>query len=591
MTADAHEEDVLGKAYDARLARRLLPYVRPHRALLSFSIAFLLLISAAQLAQPYIIKLVIDGPLAAGDPAGLLPLALLFALTAAFEFGFRFAQMYSLEITGQRVIRDLRSDVYRHLQRLPAAYFDRNPVGRLVTRLTSDVENLAEIFSSGIVTLLGDSMKLVGIVAILLVMDLKLALLTLLSLPVLAALAFFFRVKIRDAFRLVRSRVSRLNAFLQEQITGMVVVHLFQREKVNDAEFDAVNRAHRDADISSVVWDSIFSSLIELFGSLTVAAILWYGGVQVVSKAITFGTLVAFIEYVQKFFGPIRELGGYYSVMQSAMASAERLFQVIDEPPETDAGTHAAAAPARGEIEFRDVRFGYAAGSEVLRGLTFHVRPGERVALVGSTGAGKTTIARMLLRLYTPGSGSILFDGVESREIPLAELRRRVGVVLQEPFLFAGTIAENISLGDPSVTRERVLSAARAVSASRFIEALPGGYDAEVREAGSNLSVGQKQLLCFARILAFDPPVLLLDEATASVDSETEAIVQAAFERLTSSRTCLIIAHRLSTVRGCDRIVVLHRGRVHEEGSHEELLKLSGIYAEFHRLQTGGAAL
>jgi len=589
MSPDAHEEDVLGKAYDARLARRLLPYVRPHRTLLALSIAFLLLISGAQLAQPYIIKLVIDGPLRAGDPAGLWPLALLFALTAAFEFGCRFAQMYSLEITGQRVIRDLRSDVYRHLQRLPAAYFDRNPVGRLVTRLTSDVENLAEVFSSGIVTLLGDSMKLVGIIAILLFMDLKLAFLTLLSLPLLAALAFFFRVKIRDAFRLVRSKVSRLNAFLQEQITGMVVVHLFQRERANDAEFDAVNRAHRDADISSVVWDSVFSSLIELFGSLTVAAILWYGGMQVVSTAITFGTLVAFIEYVQKFFGPIRELGGYYSVMQSAMASAERLFQVIDEPPEPDGGRLQAAAPARGEIEFRDVKFAYAAGSPVLRGLSLHVRPGERVALVGSTGAGKTTIGRMLLRLYPPTAGAILFDGVDSREIPLAELRRRVGVVLQEPFLFAGTIAENISLGDPSVTRDRVVAAARAVSASRFIEALPGGYDAEVREAGSNLSVGQKQLLCFARILAFDPPVLLLDEATASVDSETEAIVQAAFERLTSGRTCLIIAHRLSTVRGCDRIVVLHRGRVQEEGSHEELLRLSGIYAEFHRLQTGGA--
>jgi ATP-binding cassette subfamily B protein len=589
---DHHDEDVLGKVYDARLAARILPYVRPHARLLSLSIVFLVLISAAQLLQPYIIKMVIDGPIASGTTEGLLALALLYAATAFAEFGFRFAQMYSMEVTGQKVILDLRSDVYRHLQRLPASYFDRNPVGRLVTRLTSDVENLSEIFSSGIVTLLGDSLKLVGIVVILLWMDLRLALLTLLALPALAGLAFFFRVKIRDAFRLVRSRVSRLNAFLQEQITGMVVVHLFQRERANDADFDAVNRSHRDADISSVVWDSIFSALIELFGSLTVAAILWYGGVQVVSTAITFGTLVAFIEYVQKFFGPIRELGGYYSVMQSAMASSERLFQVIDEPAEPDAGrSPAAVGHTAAAIEFKDVRFSYAAGSEVLKGLDLRVRPGEQVALVGSTGAGKTTIARMLLRLYAPDSGTILMDGVDVREIPLADLRRRIGVVLQEPFLFAGTIAENISLGDPSIPRERVLAAARAVSASRFIEELPGGYDAEVREAGSNLSLGQKQLLCFARILAFDPPVLLLDEATASVDSATEKIVQDAFERLTRGRTSLIIAHRLSTVRECDRIVVLHKGRVREEGRHEELLALGGIYAEFHRLQTGSASL
>jgi ATP-binding cassette subfamily B protein len=589
---DHHEEDVPGKVYDARLAARILPYVRPHARLLSLSIAFLVLISAAQLVQPYIIKMVIDGPIASGTTKGLLTFALLYAATAFAEFAFRFAQMYSMEVTGQKVILDLRSDVYRRLQRLPASYFDRNPVGRLVTRLTSDVENLSEIFSSGIVTLLGDSLKLVGIVVILLWMDLRLALLTFLALPALAGLAFFFRVKIRDAFRLVRSRVSRLNAFLQEQITGMVVVHLFQREMANDADFDAVNRSHRDADISSVVWDSIFSALIELFGSLTVAAILWYGGVQVVSTAITFGTLVAFIEYVQKFFGPIRELGGYYSVMQSAMASSERLFQVIDEPAEPDAGRSPAAVGHTGAaIEFKDVRFSYAAGSEVLKGLDLLVRPGEQVALVGSTGAGKTTIARMLLRLYAPDSGTILMDGVDVREIPLADLRRRIGVVLQEPFLFAGTIAENISLGDPSITRERVVAAARAVSASRFIEALPCGYDAEVREAGSNLSLGQKQLLCFARILAFDPPVLLLDEATASVDSATEKIVQDAFERLTRGRTSLIIAHRLSTVRECDRIVVLHKGRVREEGRHEELLALGGIYAEFHRLQTGSASL
>lgn len=587
---DHHDEEALGRAYDARLIRRILPYVRPHRRLLGLSMLFLLLISAAQLSQPYILKLVIDGPLATGDLGALPALTLLYALSALLEFAFRFGQMFSMELTGQRVILDLRNAVYRHMQRLPAAFFDRNPVGRLVTRLTSDVENLSEVFSSGIITLLGDAAKLAGIIAILLAMDLRLALLTLLVLPALAGLAFFFRVKIRDAFRSVRERVARLNAYLQEQITGMAVVHLFQREAANDEEFEAVNRRHRDADVASVLWDSIFSALIELFGSLTVAGILWYGGVQVISSAITFGTLVAFIEYVQKFFGPIRELGGYYSVMQSAMASSERIFALLDERAEPGGNEIAPARTAFGRIEFAGVRFSYEGGSRVFDGLDLQVDAGEKVALVGSTGAGKTTIARLLLRLYEPQEGSIRIDGTEIRDLPLADLRRRIGVVLQEPFLFAGTIAANISLGDPRIGRDRVEAAARAVSAHRFIEALPGGYDAEVREAGGNLSVGQKQLLCFARILAFDPPVLLLDEATSSVDTATERIVHEAFQRLTRGRTCLIIAHRLSTVRDADRILVLHKGRVSEEGGHEDLISLGGVYAAFHRLQTGQIA-
>ncbi len=585
-TSGSHEEEVLGRVYDSRLARRILPYVRPHRRLLGGSFACLLFVSAAQLAQPYILKLAIDGPISGADPAGLIPLAILYAATTLAEFAFRFGQMVTMELTGQGVILDLRNALYRHLQRLPAAFFDRTPVGRLVTRLTGDVENLSEVFSSGIVTLLGDSVKLVGIVAILLYMDLRLAALTLLVLPALAGLAFFFRVKIRDAFRAVRSRVARLNAFLQEQITGMPVVHLFQRERLNDEEFDEVNRSHRDADLSSVVWDSFFSALIELMGSLTVAAILWYGGVQILSRAVTFGTLVAFIEYVQKFFGPIRELGGYYSVMQSAMASSERIFALLDEPPEPGGGSREPPRPARGAIEFRGVRFAYGGGKEVLSGIDLKVEPGEKVALVGTTGAGKTTLARLLLRLYAPEEGAILMDGIDIRDVPLASLRRGIGVVLQEPFLFAGSVAANISLGDPRITRERVQSAARAVSASRFIEALPRGYDAQLQEAGSNLSLGQKQLICFARILAFDPPVLVLDEATSSVDTMTEGIVQEALRSLTKGRTCLIIAHRLSTIRDSDRIVVLHGGKVREQGRHEDLIALGGVYAAFHRLQT-----
>jgi ATP-binding cassette subfamily B protein len=583
---DFHDEELIGKVYDADLVRRVLPHLKPHVPLLAVSLTLLLFVSAAQLIQPFVLMLVIDGPLAERDVSGLLPLALFYALAVVSEFLFRFGQMYSMERTGQKVIRSLRTTLYGHVQRLPATFLDRNPIGRLVTRLTGDVENLSELFSSGIVTLLGDSVKLIGIVGILLWMDLKLAALTLAVLPALAGFTFFFRVRIRDAFRAVRERVARLNAFLQEQITGMAVVQLFQRESANDAEFDEVNRRHLDADLASVGWDSSFSALIELMGSVTVAAILWYGGIQVISEAITFGILVAFIEYVHKFFGPIRELGGYYTVMQSAMASSERIFALLDEPTESTGGRTLPEGLDRGAIRLDGVRFAYAGGKEVLSDLHLDIRAGERIAIVGSTGSGKTTLARLLLRLYEPSAGSITMDGVDLRDLCLKDLRRRTGVVLQEPFLFAGTIADNISLGDPSISRERVIAAARAVSADRFIETLPGGYDAEVREAGSNLSVGQKQLLCFARILAFDPPVLILDEATSSVDSATERVVQKAFRRLTRGRSCLIIAHRLSTIRDCDRIVVLHKGRVREEGSHEDLLRLEGIYAAFHRLQT-----
>ncbi|HZI93596.1 MAG TPA: ABC transporter ATP-binding protein [Patescibacteria group bacterium] len=590
-TSASHlDEEVLGKAYDARLMKRVWRYVFPHRKLVALSTVYLLLVSAAQLAQPWLLKQAIDGPIAHKDPAGIVRIVAAFAAMLLLEFGFRFGQVYYLEKTGQSVVHDLRTEVYEHLQTLSSSFFDRNPVGRLVTRVTTDVETLSEIFSSGVVTLAGECLKLVGILAILLWMDLRLALLTITVLPLLGIVAFFFRIRIRDAFRAVREKIARMNAYLQETLTGMTVVQLFQRERANDGEFDEINKAHRDADLQSVAYDSIFSAVIELVGTLSVAMIIWYGGGRVLVGAITFGTLVAFLEYAQKFFGPIKELGSYYSVMQSAMASSERIFALLDTRADIVSPAKPATLPSRstpgvGEVVFDDVRFTYPGGIEVLSGLSFVIRPGEKVAIVGSTGAGKTTIVRLLIRLYDVDGGAIRIDGVDIRDLDLKELRRRVGVVLQDHFLFSGTLASNIGLGDPDIPRARIEAAARAVRADEFITTLPRGYDDEVRERGGNFSVGQKQLLSFARALAFDPPVLVLDEATASVDSQTEMEIQAALRTLMVGRTSMVIAHRLSTIQESDRILLLHKGRVREEGTHAQLLAGGGIYQMLYRLQ------
>jgi len=584
-----HEEERLGKAYDARMVRRLWSYVRPHRGLVLLSMVLLLAVSAAQLAQPYLVKVAIDGYIAKRSLDGLGGVAALFLVALIAEFVLRFAQIYVLERTGQNVVFDIRSHVFAHLQHLPSAFFDRNPVGRLMTRLTSDVEALHEVFTSGVVVILTDLIKLAGIVAILVWMDWRLALVTFTVLPPLLVVTWYFRIRMRRAYRRVRLLVARLNAFLQESVTGMRVVQIFVRERSNLDRFHEINRDHRDAQLKSVQYDSIFSAAAELISSVTLAAIVWAGGARILSGATTFGTLVAFIEYAGKFFRPLQELSQRYTVMQSAMSAAERIFKLLD----TEIPIKSPPKPARiekrlrGEIVFENVTFGYNEGEPVLHDVSFRIRPGERVAVVGWTGAGKSTLIRLLVRLYDVQEGRILFDGIDIREYDLQELRRSIGVVLQDHFLFAGTVEGNISLGDPRVTPERVRQAAEAVHADRFIDRLPAGYGEEVRERGSNFSVGEKQLLSFARAIAFDPAVLVLDEATASVDPGTERRIQDALETLLRGRTSIIIAHRLATIRGADRILVLHRGRLLEEGSHEKLVALEGgVYSKLYRLQT-----
>jgi len=584
-----HDDDLLGRAYDARLVRRLWRYVRPHRGLLALSFLLLGGVAAAQLAQPYLVKLAIDGSIRRGRLDGLGLPVLLFAVALLAEFALRWWQLYVLELLGQNVVLDVRDAIFAHLERLHSAFFDRNPVGRLMTRVTTDVEAIHEAFTSGLVLILADLVKLAGIVAILLWMDWRLALVTFAILPPLALTTWFFGLRLRDAYRAIRRHVARLNAFLQENVSGMRIVQLFVRERETHDEFDRINDDHRRAQLDGVRYDSIFSAVAELVGSLSLAAIVWAGASRILGGAMTFGTLVAFIDYAGKFFRPLGELSQRYTTMQAAMASAERIFKLLDTAP----AIVGPATPARvvgrpsGAIAFEHVSFAYRAGQPVLHDVSFRIAPGERVGIVGWTGSGKSTLIRLLVRLYDVTEGRVLLDGVDVRDHDLGALRRAIGVVLQDPFLFADTVAGNISLGDPRVDETRVRQAARLVHAAPFIERLPGGFAAEVRERGSNLSMGERQLLSFARAVAFDPAVLVLDEATASVDAETEGEIRLALGEMLAGRTSIIIAHRLATLREVDRILVLHHGRLIEEGAHADLVRIEGgIYRTLYQLQT-----
>lgn len=586
-----HEDEVLGKAYDARLMRRLLTYLRPYRTQVVLAVAAIIAHSLLELAPPYLTKLVIDEYIPARDLSSLAVVAVLFLLTLAGSFAFEYLQTSTMQMIGQRIMFDLRVQILNRLQQLDVRFYDRNPVGRLMTRVTTDVDALNELFTSGVVAVFGDAFTLVGIMAVLVWMDWRLALVAFSVLPLIVVITQWFRVNVRDSYRTVRLWIARINAFLQERITGMATVHLFRREARDFAAFAAINGSHRDANIRSIFFYAVFYPAIELVSALASALIIWVGGGWVIQDSLTLGSLVAFLMYAQRFFRPISDMSEKFNVLQGAMASSERIFGVLDTPAQITSPRNPVSGSGRGAIAFEHVTFAYTDGEPVLRDVSFRVEPGERVAIVGATGAGKTTIVSLLLRFYDVQQGRITIGGVDIRDIDLPQLRAAFGLVLQDVHLFSGTIASNIRLGNDDISDDRVRAAIEAVHAKAFVDRLPDGLATPVAERGATLSVGQKQLLSFARALAFDRPVLVLDEATSSVDTETELLIRDALNVLMQGRTTIAIAHRLSTIQGMDRILVFHRGQLRESGTHQALLAQRGIYHRLYRLQFQQEAL
>jgi ATP-binding cassette subfamily B protein len=618
----ASEEEVLGKAYDSRLMKRLLTYLRPYKWQVGIALASIVLKAGADVLGPYLTKIVVDRYLApvrglhtpfdrflsSKALVGIAQIATLYVGLLIFSFLLEYLQTYYMQWAGQKTMFDMRAQIFRHLQRMHIGFYDKNPVGRLVTRVTTDVDAVNEMFTSGVVSIFEDVFVLAGIIAIMLRMNWKLALITLAVLPLIGIATRIFRDKVRDSYRRIRVAIARINAYLQEHVSGMVVLQLFNREDRAFEKFSEVNAVHMDAFKDAIMAHAVYYPVVEVLSAIAIASVIWFGGNDVIRNTTTLGVLVAFIQYAQRFFRPIQDLSEKYNILQSAMASSERIFKLIDTPSEIIPPAVAKSPDGPGRIEFDHVWFAYrsipdshvetaARGRSVeqssaisgpdwvLRDVSFVIEPGETVAIVGHTGAGKTTIISLLMRFYDVQKGAIKIDGVDVKEMDLADLRHRIGVVLQDPFLFSGTVASNIRLGTEGIDDLAVEKAAEDVNLADFIRTLPNGFNEEVRERGSTLSTGQKQLISFARALAHNPKILILDEATSSVDTETEFRVRDALSRMVEGRTSVIIAHRLSTIQRADKIVVMHKGQVREMGSHQQLLAKHGIYYKLYQLQ------
>ncbi len=587
---DNDEDEVLGKAYDGRLVRRLLPYLKPYWRRITVALVFLVGTALLDLVGPYLTSVAIDKYMIPHHPDGLTTILMLYLGALILGFGMRYYQNYYMQFVGQRVMYDLRNAIFSHLQGLPLSFFDRNPVGRLMTRMTGDVDALNDLLTQGLVSILGDIVTLTGIVIVLFLLNWELALVGLAVIPLIAVISRIFQTKMRTIYRNIRVRLSRVNGFLNENITGMVVVQLFNREKTMLQEFDTLNTDYLTANLRAIFAYSVFSPIVMFLGVVATASLLWIGGHGIISNwgpAFQFGVLVAAMQYTDRAFQPIRDLAEKFSILQSAMAASERIFGMMDEAPEPpDSSNPIELKQVRGSIEFRHVTFGYTPDQPVLHDVSFKIDAGESVAIVGATGAGKTSLISILSRFYDIQEGEILLDGVSIHQMRRADVRRHIGAVLQDAVLFSGTITSNIRLHNADITDEQVREAAVFVNADKFIERLPDGYDHVVRERGANFSSGQRQLIAFARAIAFDPEVLLvLDEATSSVDTETEGLIQEALERLMEGRTSIIIAHRLFTIRHVDRILVLHKGQLVEQGNHDELLAKQGLYHRLYQLQ------
>ena len=588
----SEEEEDLGKVYDSVLMKRLIAYLKPYRLAVVFMFFLMVGNALCEVFLPILMRNGIDDYITPGNLQGLTTIAMYYILLLVARFIFSYFQEYQMQMVGQKAMYDMRMSLFSHLQRLDVRFHDRNPVGRLMTRVMGDVQVLNELFTSGVITVFENLLYIFGYMTVMLILNWKLALVTLAVLPIIFAVTTIYQIYSRRAFRDQRKYLAQINAFLNENIVGMTTMQLFAREPRSRLQFDERNQQYLKANLRTTFYFSLFSPMIEVCGSLALAAIIWHGGGQILQNALTFGTLVAFIQYSQRLFWPIRELSEKYTIFQNAMASSERIFDLMDTEPTIVSPTPAKELVAlKGEIEFRNVWFAYNAEDYVLHNVSFKVKAGEKIAIVGHTGSGKTSIINLLCRFYEVNKGQVLIDGIDLREMELEDLRRAISIVQQNIFLFSGTLEKNINLDNPGISKEQTIAAAKEVHLDRYVQRMSEGYATEIREGGAGLSVGQKQLVAFARALASDPDILILDEATSSVDTETELLIQDALNRLMANRTSIVIAHRLSTIQNADKIIVMHRGEIQEMGTHNELLQQRGIYYRLYQLQYKGQEL